>query len=62
MVNDDSSLGLRLLICPCPEDILMLDTEAERSLQDRIHLLEKHFNIKVKNAGKRLYKKIIENN
>jgi hypothetical protein len=35
----------------------MLDTEAERSLQDRIHLLEKHFNIKVKNVEKRLYKK-----
>jgi hypothetical protein len=31
----------------------MLDTEAERSLQDRIHLLEKHFNIKVKNADKK---------
>jgi hypothetical protein len=31
----------------------MLDTEAERSLQDRIHLLEKHFNIKVKNAEKK---------
>jgi hypothetical protein len=32
----------------------MLDTEAERSLQDRIHLLEKHFNIKVKKDEKRL--------
>jgi len=51
LFNDDLYPGLAILISPCPKDILMLDTDAERNLQDRIHLLEKHFNIKVTNLN-----------
>lgn len=29
------------------EDMAILDSEAEKTLQDRIHILEKHFNIKL---------------
>ena len=29
------------------EDMVTMDSEAERTLQDRIQILERHFNIKV---------------
>jgi hypothetical protein len=41
------------------EDIMATESEAERTLQERIQILESHFNIKVIDQSKNAYLSII---